>query len=55
MKKRSQRQRAETALRRCHWLESVHELRSALEQDQALANGIRREPETKGLTRKSPR
>jgi ankyrin repeat protein len=48
MKKRSQRQRAESAFVDAVGSSPVHELRSALEQDQALANGIRREPGDEG-------
>ena len=48
MKKRSQRQRAESAFVDAVGSSPVHELRSALEQDQALANGIRRVPGDEG-------
>ena len=47
MKQRSQRQRAETEFVDAIGSSPVHELRGALEQDQALANGIRWE---RGLT-----
>jgi ankyrin repeat protein len=48
MKKRSQRQRAESAFVDAVGTSPVHELRGALEQDQALANGIRLEPGDEG-------